>query len=1165
MHWKLRLFISSLFLCSGATALVYQVAWTRKLSLIFGASHQAIAIVLSAFMAGLALGGYLLGRRAERLRRPLRAYGILEFGVALAALALPGLLVLVQRAYVAAALRTDEVTWSLHALRAALAFAVLVVPTFFMGGTLPVLTRGVVRGLGDFGPKLAWLYGINTAGAVVGAATAGFILLPQIGVLRTQIVAIVANLAIATLAVVADARRRQASVADDLGAGPVPDSAPTADSEPGAPQPALATDTEAVGADRIAAPVGRDLWTLRLAFFATFVSGLCALALEVTWTRGIAIATGTTTYSFTIMLCAFLVGITLGSAIHAWVPLRRVHETAHLGCVLIAIGVTSAAVTQAVPRLPQLAVELNMRLYGGSEGVRAASTLLISFAVMLVPATLMGIAFPLAGRARVRLRSQFGRSVGDIVGLNTLGGILGPLLAGFVLVPALGLQRSMLLVCGLDLGFGVLLVCAFLAARTARPALLTALASPVVVAAALALPGTLRRWDLHTLGAFQNNVTLGYTNVAGAVDVRGQLAGAQVLYYAEGRGATVSVAESRGFRAVLINGKSVATDYQTDLQHEYLLGHLPVLLHEDPKSVLVVGLGAGLTLGGVTSHPGVERITLVEIEPAVLGAARLFEDLNGNALDDPRVRAVVQDGRNHLLTTAERYDVITADPIHPWAYGAAYLYTREYYQLIRARLDDDGVMCQWMPIYELSEDNLRSIVATFCGAFEHATLWQTAFDAVLIGARKPISVDLDHLEQRLQSPEVARQLGRIGVETPLALLAEFTLGDAGLRELAAGGIIHSDDNLYLEFSSPLSIGDPTGGDNILGLDAMRESAAALVRGTGERFASRQDLELTMERYRQAKRDVVLAGIAFEEASQTPSADVWDDVVAQLRRVHAALPEYGRVRVLLASALTGQAGTAAAAGEARAAEDWLAEALALEPRDPHAHAALGHLLLAQGRGEEALPHFERTVALRRRYPAGYVLLGRALSELGREEEAVLQLRRAVALEPSRAEAHYELGMVQARRRRFASAEQRFRETLRLAPGHVGASANLSAILAAQGREREAIATLRRELRAVPGDPTLSERLAWLLATARDAALRNGDEAVEIAAGLVGAEQADSPQALLTYAAALAEVGRFPDAVRAAERARELAQARNDAPLLEKIRATVRTLEAGSPLR
>ncbi|MFQ5600845.1 MAG: fused MFS/spermidine synthase, partial [Candidatus Krumholzibacteriia bacterium] len=637
MRWSMRLLISCLFLFSGATALVYQVAWTRNLSLIFGASHQAVSIVLAAFMAGLALGGWVLGRVADRLHRPLRSYGLLEYGVGAAAVLLPLLLALVDRAYVAAALRVEGVTWSLNVLRATLAFAVLVIPTFFMGGTLPVLTRYVVHELGDFGPRLAWLYGINTAGAVVGASAAGFILLPRLGVTQTQLLAVLANVAIGAVAILADRRIAGPEVSAKPAAG-----AKTAAVEPRAASQAAASERGA----KPRTPVGRGPAStgiaapsrspgapavpdrascpaaLRLAFLGTFVSGLCALALEVMWTRGIGMAIGTTTYSFTIMLAAFLVGITLGSTIHALVPLRRVHEAVQFGVALLVIGVSSAVVSQLIPRLPQIAVELNMRMYGGSQGVRTATTLLLSFAIMLVPATFMGIAFPLAGRARARLREQFGRSVGDIVGLNTLGGILGPLLAGFVLIPGLGLQNSMLLVCGLDLGYGLLVLSVYLGLRRPRLWPVAALAALAAVAIGAALPNVMPAWDLHTLGAFQNNVSVGYTNATGEIDVRGQLAGTQVLYYQEGRGSTVSVTESQGFRAVLINGKSGATDHHSDLQHEYLLGHLPVLLHPDPKSVLVIGLGAGLTLGGVTAHSGIAEITLVEIEPAVLGAAR---------------------------------------------------------------------------------------------------------------------------------------------------------------------------------------------------------------------------------------------------------------------------------------------------------------------------------------------------------------------------------------------------------------------------------------------------------------------------------------------------------------------------------------------------------------
>ena len=1143
MRRSLAVLVSCLFLCSGAIALVYQVAWSRDLALVFGVSHQAVAIVLAAFMGGLALGGFSLGRVAERLQRPLRVYGLLELAVGAAALLLPLLLALVERIYVGIALRRDGVDLWLHLTRAAMAFTVLVIPTFFMGGTLPVLTRFVVHRREDFGARLAWLYGINTFGAVLGAVTAGFVLLPAIGVRRTQFVAIAANAAVAALALLADRRLRTGASAADavLPADAAPET-------PAVPLPVLETSPPS---------------SLTLAFYGTFVSGLCALALEVMWTRALGIAIGTTTYAFTIMLAAFLTGITLGSILHGLFPLRRLALAAQCGLALAAIGASSAVVSQLVPGLPQLAVELNARLHGGAVGMRVAATLLLSFAVMLVPATCMGIAFPLAGRARAALRPGFGRSVGDLVGLNTLGGILGPLLAGFVLIPLLGLQKGMLLICALDLGYGLLVLAVFLGARQPRRRALAVLGGVVAVAASLALPYALPAWDLHTLGSFQNNVTVGYTNASGRIDVRGQLAATQRLYYREGRGATVSVIEAQQFRAVVINGRSVATDHHSDLHHEYLLGHVPVLLHPHPKTALVIGLGAGLTLGGVTAHPELQEITLVEIEPAVLGAARVFSDLNGNALDDPRLHIVVQDGRNYLRTTARQFDVITADPIHPYEHGSAYLFTSEYYALTAAHLAPGGILCQWMPLYELTEDNLRSIVASLSAHFAHNLLFQTAFDAVLIASNAPLQVDATELAKRLHQTEVHRQLERVGLADPISFLCDLTMDDASVRRFAAGARLSTDDNLYLEFSSPLAIGRPDGGANVRLVDSFRTGPRPLVTHWGKLADSTVDSILARTLW--AKRETVEITAQIEECLLTPGAAVWDPVIARLQVAHATAPHYGRPRVQLAEALTGRGRAEREAGDLAAAERSFRAALEVVPTDAHARFQLAAVLTEQGRPAEALPEARRTLALRSGYPRGLQLLGSTLLALGRPEEAVAALHEATLQEPENARAHFDLAVALTRTGKLERAAQEYEAALHFDRRLSAAYYNLAVVLEAQKRDADAVRVLRHGLRAVPDDEMVGQRLAWILATSSDAGLRDGDEAVDIAAHLVARARERLPEALVTQAAALAEAGRFDEAITAARRAAELAGERQDAGLVAQIRDHLRLYEARSPLR
>ena len=372
MIWQARVLIHGLFLFSGATALVYQVTWLRNLTLIFGASFQATSILLASFMAGLCLGGFLFGRISERVARPLRIYGLLEIGIAGFALALPSLLSLADDLYVSAALAADGVTPGLNVVRAALAFGILLLPTLLMGATLPVLTSRLVDRHGDFGARLSWLYGINTLGAVVGAVATGFVLIPALGVWHSQLLAVGINVGIGVLAIAVDRRLSRGVAATEL--------APEPTAEP--PRAAAALDAHTPVLDP-AVRLGAYL-----AFLGTAVGGMCALALEVLWTRAVSISVGTTTYSFTVMLTAFLVGIWLGSWLHAVFPLRRIPAHLQLGVTMVIIGLASFAASYGIPRLPELVVQLNFELYSHARSIRPATTLLGGFAIMLVPCVL---------------------------------------------------------------------------------------------------------------------------------------------------------------------------------------------------------------------------------------------------------------------------------------------------------------------------------------------------------------------------------------------------------------------------------------------------------------------------------------------------------------------------------------------------------------------------------------------------------------------------------------------------------------------------------------------------------------------------------------------------------------------------------------------------------
>jgi spermidine synthase len=967
----MQLLIHVLFLFSGATALAYQVTWVRNLTLIFGASYQATSIVLASFMAGLCLGGFLFGRYSERIAHPLRTYAFLEIGIAVYALALPSLLGRVDTFYVEAALEANGVTPALSLLRLAMASGVLLPPTILMGATLPVLVSALVRRHSDFGARLSSLYGINTLGAVIGAVLTGFVLIPELGVWRTQVAAAAINVAIGALAWASDWY-----LAGARSVGPLVGSQHAAGSESQAPDGARSPLLEPplrVGA--------------HLAYRGAAVCGMCALALEVMWTRAVSISVGTTTYSFTVMLASFLVGIWLGSWLHAALPLRRIPASRQLGFTMVMIGLSSLVASYWIPRLPELVIQLNVALYGVGPRIRPVTTLLAGFAIMLVPCIFMGISFPLTGEARMSLGRAFGRSAGDTIGWNTLGSIAGAVLAGFVLIPYLGLQRGMILAAGIYVAYGCMVLGVPLVMGARRHPWAAAALATGVIAAAFFVPRLIPEWDVRRVGAFESNQLGDYVSRKGHVNVRDRLEQAVVVYYREGQASTISVVDMAGTFALLVNGKAVASDNVADMEVQLMLGHVPLLAHPDPKKALVVGLGAGFTLGSLTAHQSLEDITLVEIEPAVIAAQPLYAVANGDPFSDPRLRIEVQDGRNYLKTTRERFDVITADPIHPWNQGSGYLFTSEYYTTVKESLEDQGIMCQWLPTYSLSVENFKSIVATFDSVFPHTMLWHTGTDTVLIGSRAPFRFDLDRLASRLAEPAIEEQLSIIGIADPHAFLAEIALDSEDVREYASGGIINTDDNLYLEFASPVSIGTRETNESRRIINRYRGKP---LRDSLFTALSETDREL-VRRSREAKfqtMQIVLAKVTAGEK------------IRRLRQVLKDAPDYGPARMLLSRTLTGHGNREVQARRTGSAVRSLREAVELMPKNAGALRSLGHALFWSRRYPEAIEYLERSLILRPKRWSTLAYLGRAQLGAKRRQEAVESLRAAFAINPNR---------------------------------------------------------------------------------------------------------------------------------------------------------------------
>lgn len=835
-----------LFFLSGAASLVYQVVWVRSLQLLFGSSHFAVTAVLSVFMGGLALGSHLLGKRGDSLSRPLRLYGLLEIGIAIFAVFFLLLTKIYPYLYVPLARVAEENTLYLSFLRLLFAVAAMIIPTTLMGGTLPVLTRIAADQSGDTGEHVSFLYGFNTLGAMVGTLLAGFVLLPNFSATGTSAIAIATNVSIGLTCIVLAKKPVTAGV----------EGRESGRSVGGVPGESHHEGDTAASVD----PVRLVLWGIG-------ISGFCALGYEVLWTRVLSMVVGASVYSFTVMLVSFLAGIALGSKSFGFFIRRfpaacRTRERAMIlfGAVQVFIGLASLVVTYFIRDLPSHSIRIQNYLLGTGISefeVRQGANFAVAFSHMFVPAFFMGVAFPLAGKILADSRKSAAGAIGEVSAYNTVGAILGASFSGFALTYLFGIERSLQFLTLINVGAGLLIV-----AGTRKNPVMTwgiAGATATVIVALAIYPGIWRMWDLKYFAIYRNNTREAFST---SFNMKDAMENTDVLYYAEGVQATVSSIKVKGgSQAFITNGRIEASNQKEGIQCQYTLGHLPMLLHKNPKKVFVLGTGSGMTLGATSLHSEVEEIVLAEIEPKVLGVARTFSKYNHGVLDDAKLRIVFNDGRNYLMTTTKKFDVITADPIHPWFSGAGYLYTTEYFRLAAQRLRPGGIVCQWLPIYELNVDDLKCVVKTFSENFRYSMLWLTRNDAELVGSDAPIIIDEEELGRRIAAPGVFDDLKSVNMGSADDFLSYFVMGTKGMKEFGAGGVLNTDDNLHLEFSAPMSMDVPTQGKNAHALYGLRESLLPYLLPATGNAARKAQIDRT-DRKLQAGEKYALAHVLF---------------------------------------------------------------------------------------------------------------------------------------------------------------------------------------------------------------------------------------------------------------------------------------------------------------
>ncbi len=910
-------FLLLLFAGSGCAALIYEIVWFQLLQLVIGSSAVSLGVLLGTFMGGMCLGSLALARVISARLHPLRVYAMLEAGIGvlgiivwfgipllarlyapLAGHGLPG--ILLRGALGAVCLLPP--TLLMGATLPAMARWVEATPRgvswlgFFYGGNL----AGAVFGSLLAGFYLLRVHDMATA-TYVAATINGGVALIGFGLARRKDFKYEISSNSSRESVTASAARAASnspSSPREERVGRGPRRGEISNDQPPLPSPLLHPMEEREKSRSLVQPwpAAPNPWPV---YLAIGISGLCALGGEVVWTRQLSLVLGPTVYTFSIILAVFLGGLGLGSSGGSFLARRKLRPRLALGtCQMLlvaAIAWTACIVSKSLPYWP-----INPFL-SQSPWFTFQLDLARCLWAILPPACLWGASFPLALAAVAAPGQDVGQWVGRVYAANTIGAIIGALGCSLLLIAWVGTQQTQRLLIGLSTVAALLMFVPTLwrtrtasragvppagqgvspanlgtpessragvppANRASRPRTLeigrdalpgrrdacptkpgltlklaAALLAFIGVATVLALsvPGV--PWDLVAYGHYlPTKENLG-----------------RLLYMGEGMNSSIAVTEmSNGVRNFHVSGKIEASTEARDMQLQRMLGHIPALLHPKPRSVLVVGCGAGITAGCFVVYPEIEKIVICEIEPLIPKVvANYFTNQNYNVVKDPRVTIILDDARHYVRTTREKFDIITSDPIHPWVKGAATLYTQEYFDLCKAHLNPGGVVTQWVPLYESTREAVKSEVATFCESFPNSTIWSNdqegeGYDVVVCGRLDDGPINVDEIEQRLRNNErLAKSLKDAGFRSAVGLLGTYAGQRTDLGSWLAGAEINRDRNLRLQYLAGLGLNLNQGGLIYGEMLVHRRFPEELFAGTE---VQTQILRLLIERRKSAK-------------------------------------------------------------------------------------------------------------------------------------------------------------------------------------------------------------------------------------------------------------------------------------------------------------------------
>ena len=747
----MNLILLILFFFSGLSSLVFEVSWLKLFSPLFGNSVYATTVVVSTFMAGLAIGGYLGGKLIEKNKTPLLIFSVSQLCIGLYALFLPALTPVIKTAYIHLSVKYDNSLLFLQSLRIFLSFSVMVVPTTLMGLSYPVLGREIARSSFKCAGAIGSLYSVNSFGGAIGSFLTGFFLILTLGINGTNYLAGSINILVAVASIIAWKYSRK-----------------------------IPPHTTTYLRKKI--PKNReDLAPLSSKFLygllaLTFISGFTALGYEMLWLRSLVPLIESTTYTFSIVLSLFLCGLGIGNYIYYRFLKSNPRLLTYAILFEIVVGIYSLFSVNLLAHLFDFGAMLYRMMGSLSWEKIIIAKCILTFTILIIPTTLFGILLPLVSSLFSPSLNKIGRGIGDTFSANMLGSIFGSVATGFILIPTLGVKASFILLGIMNIATGLLLLV------FRNPSVTTIIGSIISLLAALLLAP-----ELHKINILK------------------PAPGEEIIYYNEGVAGNVEVSKNHmGYNILRVDNKTHGGNEPWVKKDELRVGHFPFFLHDHPKDILLIGLGTGITLDAIARH-AIHSVDCVEIVGDLINTTQYFFNRKPRILEKEEVNIIVEDGRNYMARTKKKYDIIIMDLIHPESSSAASLFTKEYFEDAQKTLRDNGLVAQWLPLHQLSPFEAKIIMRTFASVFPYASLWFGSSSknfplALIIGSRDKLAIGRAIIKSRLDSSKLSYEI--MEKNNPGKFLNNFIMDKEKILAFTEGAPIHNDNYPLLEFLVP---------------------------------------------------------------------------------------------------------------------------------------------------------------------------------------------------------------------------------------------------------------------------------------------------------------------------------------------------------------------------